>query len=49
MVVDDNLVNLKLMGILLEEQVEEIVLCDSGVKVIVYVCENMLDIILMDI
>lgn len=49
MAVDDNPANLKLMGTLLEEQVEETVLCDSGAKAIAYARENTLDIILMDI
>lgn len=49
MAVDDNPANLKLIGTLLEEQVEETVLCDSGAKAIAYARENTLDIILMDI
>ncbi|HDL7926017.1 two-component sensor histidine kinase BarA [Yersinia enterocolitica] len=49
MAVDDNPANLKLMGTLLEEQVEETVLCDSGAKAIAYARENTLEIILMDI
>ncbi|CNH15578.1 hybrid sensory histidine kinase BarA [Yersinia aldovae] len=49
MAVDDNPANLKLIGTLLEELVEETVLCDSGAKAIAYARENTLDIILMDI
>lgn len=49
MAVDDNPANLKLIGTLLEEQVAETVLCDSGAKAIAYARENTLDIILMDI
>ncbi|CNK74594.1 two-component sensor histidine kinase BarA [Yersinia frederiksenii] len=49
MAVDDNPANLKLIGTLLEEQVTETVLCDSGAKAIAYARENTLDIILMDI
>ncbi|OVZ79709.1 two-component sensor histidine kinase BarA [Yersinia kristensenii] len=49
MAVDDNPANLKLIGTLLEELVEETVLCDSGAKAIIYARENTLDIILMDI
>ncbi|CNI79019.1 two-component sensor histidine kinase BarA [Yersinia mollaretii] len=49
MAVDDNPANLKLIGTLLEEQVAETVLCDSGAKAIAYAREHTLDIILMDI
>jgi two-component system, NarL family, sensor histidine kinase BarA len=49
MAVDDNPANLKLIGTLLEEQVEETVLCDNGAKAIAYARENTVDIILMDI
>lgn len=49
MAVDDNTANLKLIGTLLEELVEETVLCDCGAKAIAYARENTLDIILMDI
>ncbi|MEQ4530815.1 MAG: response regulator, partial [Mixta sp.] len=49
MAVDDNPANLKLIGALLEEQVENIVLCDSGEKAIAVAREQALDIILMDI
>lgn len=49
MAVDDNPANLKLIGTLLEEQVEETILCESGAKAIAYARKNSLDIILMDI
>ncbi|QKJ88463.1 two-component sensor histidine kinase BarA [Paramixta manurensis] len=49
MAVDDNPANLKLIGALLEEQVETILLCDSGEKALLLARENALDIILMDI
>ncbi|MDU3076105.1 MAG: response regulator, partial [Mixta calida] len=49
MAVDDNPANLKLIGALLEEQVENIVLCDSGEKAIDLAQQQSLDIILMDI
>ena len=49
MAVDDNPANLKLIGALLEEQVENIVLCDSGEKAIDVARQQALDIILMDI
>ncbi|MGD8108453.1 two-component sensor histidine kinase BarA [Pantoea sp. FN0302] len=49
MAVDDNPANLKLIGALLEEQVENIVLCDSGEKAIEVARQQALDIILMDI
>ncbi|ABS45993.1 MULTISPECIES: two-component sensor histidine kinase BarA [Yersinia pseudotuberculosis complex] len=49
MAVDDNPANLKLIGTLLEEQIEETVLCDSGAMAITYAREHTLDIILMDI
>ena len=49
MAVDDNPANLKLIGALLEEQVENIVLCDSGEKAIDIARQQALDIILMDI
>ncbi len=49
MAVDDNPANLKLIGALLEEQVQHIVLCDSGKKAIDQAKQQSLDIILMDI
>ncbi|HBQ79126.1 MAG TPA: two-component sensor histidine kinase BarA, partial [Erwinia persicina] len=49
MAVDDNPANLKLIGALLEEQVAEIVLCDSGEGAITQARQQHLDIILMDI
>lgn len=49
MAVDDNPANLKLIGALLEEQVENIVLCDSGEAAIQQAKTRSLDIILMDI
>lgn len=49
MAVDDNPANLKLIGALLEEQVEHIVLCDSGEMAIQQAKHQDLDIILMDI
>ncbi|MGB9098915.1 two-component sensor histidine kinase BarA [Erwinia sp.] len=49
MAVDDNPANLKLIGALLEEQVEHIVLCDSGETAIKQAQQHGLDIILMDI
>ncbi|MEW5288422.1 two-component sensor histidine kinase BarA [Erwinia papayae] len=49
MAVDDNPANLKLIGALLEEQVEHIVLCDNGITAIQEAQKQALDIILMDI
>ncbi|QDX29095.1 two-component sensor histidine kinase BarA [Dickeya poaceiphila] len=49
MAVDDNPANLKLIGTLLEEQVENIILCESGADAIARAQETQLDIILMDI
>lgn len=49
MAVDDNPANLKLIGALLEEQVETIILCDSGEAAIQQAKTHELDIILMDI
>ncbi|MEM6162108.1 two-component sensor histidine kinase BarA [Erwinia sp. P6884] len=49
MAVDDNPANLKLIGALLEEQVETIILCDSGEAAIQQAKNHQLDIILMDI
>ncbi|WP_033569244.1 two-component sensor histidine kinase BarA [Dickeya undicola] len=49
MAVDDNPANLKLIGALLEEQVENIILCESGADAISRAQDTHLDIILMDI
>nr|AAB53936.1 sensor/regulator protein RpfA [Pectobacterium carotovorum subsp. carotovorum] len=49
MAVDDNPANLKLIGTLLEEQVETIILCESGQDAIAQAELNQCDIILMDI
>ncbi|MGV3344917.1 two-component sensor histidine kinase BarA [Enterobacteriaceae bacterium LUAb1] len=49
MATDDNPANLKLIGALLEEIAEHIVLCDSGEKAITLARQQKLDIILMDI
>ncbi|ANE74655.1 two-component sensor histidine kinase BarA [Dickeya solani] len=49
MAVDDNPANLKLIGALLEEQVENIILCESGADAIARAQGAHLDIILMDI
>ncbi|MGM3174709.1 two-component sensor histidine kinase BarA [Dickeya lacustris] len=49
MAVDDNPANLKLIGALLEEQVEHITLCESGADAIARAQQQTLDIILMDI
>ena len=49
MAVDDNPANLKLIGALLEEQVENSVLCDSAEQAIRQARQQRLDVILMDI
>ncbi|KID00728.1 two-component sensor histidine kinase BarA [Hafnia alvei] len=49
MAVDDNPANLKLIGALLGELVEQIILCHSGEEAIAQAKEHRLDIILMDI
>ena len=49
MAVDDNPANLKLIGTLLEEQVETIILCESGQDAIAQAELNQFDVILMDI
>ncbi|SFN09978.1 two-component system, NarL family, sensor histidine kinase BarA [Izhakiella capsodis] len=49
MAVDDNPANLKLIGALLEEQVEHIVLCESGREAVHQAKLHKPDIILMDI
>ncbi|MFI8415210.1 two-component sensor histidine kinase BarA [Serratia sp. NPDC078593] len=49
MAVDDNPANLKLIGTLLKEQVEQALLCESGEEAISLARDNVLDLILMDI
>ncbi len=49
MAVDDNPANLKLIGALLEDRVQEVVLCDSGHQAIEQARLMKFDIILMDI
>ncbi|WP_202303379.1 two-component sensor histidine kinase BarA [Dryocola clanedunensis] len=49
MAVDDNLANLKLIGALLEDQVQNVVLCESGLQAIGQAKQMQIDIILMDI
>lgn len=49
MAVDDNPANLKLIGALLEEQVQHIILCDNAEQAIREARLHKLDIILMDI
>ncbi|MCW2476273.1 two-component sensor histidine kinase BarA [Candidatus Symbiopectobacterium sp. NZEC151] len=49
MAVDDNPANLKLIGTLLEEQVENTLLCDSGEEAIAQAAMQDIDVILMDI
>ncbi|MBJ7223655.1 MULTISPECIES: two-component sensor histidine kinase BarA [unclassified Brenneria] len=49
MAVDDNPANLKLIGTLLEEQVENIILCENGMDAIAQAREHDIDIVLMDI
>ncbi|PPZ39272.1 two-component sensor histidine kinase BarA, partial [Escherichia coli] len=49
MAVDDNPANLKLIGALLEEQVEQIILCENGADAIEQAKRQKIDIILMDI
>ncbi|ERK12516.1 BarA sensory histidine kinase [Pantoea sp. AS-PWVM4] len=49
MAVDDNPANLKLIGALLEEQVEHIILCDNAEQAIRQARLRPLDVILMDI
>lgn len=49
MAVDDNPANLKLIGTLPEEQVENTLLCDSGEEAIVQAAMQGIDVILMDI
>lgn len=49
MAVDDNPANLKLIGALLEEQVERTLLCGNAREALEYAKQHPLDIILMDI
>lgn len=49
MAVDDNPANLKLIGALLEDQVQSVVLCESGQQAVDCAKQLRLDIILMDI
>ncbi|QTP14137.1 two-component sensor histidine kinase BarA [Serratia symbiotica] len=49
MAVDDNPANLKLIGTLLAEQVEQTLLCESGEEALALARDNVLDLILMDI
>ncbi len=49
MAVDDNPANLKLIGALLEEQVQNIILCDNASQAIHQARQQRLDVILMDI
>ena len=49
MAVDDNPANLRLIGALLEEQVENIILCDNAEQAIRAAQQQRLDVILMDI
>ncbi|MEJ1268894.1 response regulator [Pantoea ananatis] len=49
MAVDDNPANLKLIGALLEEQVQHIVLCNNAEQAIRVAHRQVLDVILMDI
>ncbi|WP_310608751.1 two-component sensor histidine kinase BarA [Buttiauxella brennerae] len=49
MAVDDNPANLKLIGALLEDHVQNVELCDSGLQAIERAKQMQIDIILMDI
>lgn len=49
MAVDDNPANLKLIGVLLEDQVQHVELCDSGQQALNRAKQMQLDLILMDI
>ncbi|MBD2793839.1 ATP-binding protein [Xenorhabdus szentirmaii] len=49
MAVDDNPANLKLIGALLSEQVENTLLCSNGMEALALAKEHALDLILMDI
>ncbi|MCW9580705.1 two-component sensor histidine kinase BarA [Raoultella ornithinolytica] len=49
MAVDDNPANLKLIGVLLDDLVQHVTLCDSGQRAVEQAKEMQLDLILMDI
>ncbi|WP_174509758.1 two-component sensor histidine kinase BarA [Klebsiella oxytoca] len=49
MAVDDNPANLKLIGVLLEDLVQHVTLCESGQRAVEQAKEMQLDLILMDI
>lgn len=49
MAVDDNPANLKLIGALLEDKVQHVVLCDSGHQAVDRARQMQFDLILMDI
>jgi two-component system sensor histidine kinase BarA len=49
MAVDDNPANLKLIGALLEDQVQQVELCDSGPQAVERARQMQFDLILMDI
>ena len=49
MAVDDNPANLKLIGVLLEDLVQHVILCDSGQHAVEQAKQSQLDLILMDI
>ncbi|MFP1733122.1 two-component sensor histidine kinase BarA [Lonsdalea quercina] len=49
MAVDDNLANLKLIGTLLKELVDDIILCENGAESVEQARQNDLNVILMDI
>ncbi|KAA9002499.1 two-component sensor histidine kinase BarA [Affinibrenneria salicis] len=49
MAVDDNPANLKLIGTLLDELVDKVILCDNGAQAVALARRGPLDIILMDI
>lgn len=49
MAVDDNPANLKLIGVLLEDQVQHVELCSSGIQAVEQAKQMQFDLILMDI
>ncbi|MGL4428398.1 MAG: two-component sensor histidine kinase BarA [Silvania sp.] len=49
MAVDDNPANLKLIGVLLEDQVQHVELCESGLQAVERARQTQFDLILMDI
>ncbi len=49
MAVDDNPANLKLIGVLLEDQVQHVELCTSGAQAVELAKQMQFDLILMDI